>query len=96
MAKLGKVWGLQLRKTLIFPHENNLVLLRADNGSFAVYPKSPLKVMASRLATLKEAEAIVAELDEQTEEVLMLELTDECKADIRQHGLPLFGSVGKR
>lgn len=96
MAKLGKVWGLQLRKTLIFPHENNLVLLRADNGSFAVYQKSPLKVMASRLATLKEAEAIVAELDEQTEEVLMLELTDECKADIRQHGLPLFGSVGKR
>lgn len=96
MAKLGRAWGLQLRKTLIFPHENNLVLLRADNGSFAVYQKSPLKLMASRLATLKEAEAIVAELEEQTEEVLMLELTEECKADIRQNGLPLLGSIGRR
>lgn len=96
VAKLGKAWGLKLQKTLIFPHENNLVLLRADNGTFAVYQKSPLKRIASRLATLQEAEAIVAELEEQTEEVPILHLTKACIDDIRKHGLPLLGSVGLR
>ena len=96
VAKLGKAWGLKLEKTLIFPHENSLVLLRADDGTFAIYQKSPLKRIASRLATFQEAEAIVAELEEQTEEVPMIQLSDACKADIRENGLPLLGSVGRR
>lgn len=96
MAKLGKAWGLKLQKTLIFPHEDSLVLLRADNGTFAIYQKSPLKRITSRLASIQEAEAIVAELEERTEEVPMIPLSDACKADIRENGLPLLGSIGRR
>lgn len=96
IAKLGKAWGLQLQTTKIFPHENNQVIIKADNGSFAIYQKSPLKVISSRLATKQEAGAIVAELAEQTEEIPMLLLTEACKADIRKNGLPLLGSIGRR
>ncbi len=96
ISKIGKPWGLQLQTTLIFPHEDSLVLLRADNGTFAIYQKSPLKRIASRLPTLQEAESIVAELQEQTEEVPMLHLSEACKADIRENGLPFLGSIGRR
>lgn len=96
VAKLGKAWGLTLQRTLIFPHDNSLVLLRADNGTFAIYQRSPLKRIASRLATSQQAEAIVAELQEQTEEVLMIHLSDTCKKDLLENGLPLLGSIGRR
>lgn len=96
IAKLGKAWGLQVQKTKIFPHENNLVIVNAGDNGFAVYQKTPLKVISSRLPSMQQAEAIVAELEEQTEEVPMLLLTDACKADIRETGLPLLGSIGRR
>lgn len=96
IAKLGKAWGLQLQKTKIFPYENNLVIVNAGDNGFAIYQKTPLTVISSRLPTMQQAEAIVAELEEQTEKVPMLLLTDACKADIRENGLPLLGSIGCR
>ena len=95
-AKLGKAWGLELQTTQIFPHENNLVLIKAESGTFAIYQKTPLKVVSSRLATLQEAEAIMAELQEQTEVVPILYMPEACRADIRNNGLPLLGSIGTR
>jgi len=96
VAKLGKAWGLQLVTTRIFPHESNLKILNASNGTYGILQNTPLKILARQLATLQAAEAIVAELEEQTEEVLMLPLPDAAKADIRKNGLPLLGSIGRR
>lgn len=96
VAKLGKAWGLHLVTTRIFPHESNLKILNASNGTYGILQNTPLKILARQLATLQAAEAIVAELEEQTEEVLMLPLPDAAKADIRKNGLPLLGSIGRR
>lgn len=54
------------------------------NGTYGILQNTPLKVLAWQLATLQAAEAIVAEQEEQTEEVLMPPLPDAAKADIRK------------
>lgn len=96
VSKIGKSWGLALGKTNIFPQENNLIILQSQDGSFAVYQKTPLKNVAEGVDSRHQAEAIVAELEEKTEQVPVLLLTNACIEDIRNNGLPMLGSIGRR
>lgn len=96
IAKLGKSWDLRMKTTRIYPHENNLNIVQASDGTYSIYQRTPRKNMASQIASRGQAESIVVELEEQTEEVPMLVLTELCKADIRANGLPMMGSIGRR
>lgn len=96
VLKIAKSWKLRLTKTHLFPQENNLIITQSSDGNFAIYQKTPMKKIAERLATRQHAETIIAELEEKTEEVPVLRLSDACKEDIQANGLPLLGSIGRR
>jgi hypothetical protein len=96
VAKLGKSWNLRLQVTRVFPHENNLGIVQTNDGMFSIYQRTPRELIDSKISTKTHAESIVAELEERTEEVPMLILTEACKADIRANGLPALGSIGNR
>jgi hypothetical protein len=95
VAKLGGRWNIKLQTTRIFPLENNLAIFETSDGVFSIYQRSPYKVLISKIDTRESAENIIAELEEQTEEVPILFIGKSARADLNSFGLPMLGAIGK-